>query len=350
MTLDLRWFDGHRRRLAKRACKVALAAVIATVVARTFDLRFPWFATLAAIVTMELTLRTSLRAGRDGVIGAVVGAVTGIGFALIGKDQAWAVGAVVLIALLVLSWLGNPAAGRQAAFIGSVIVLVPAETIAPFDFAWVRFVETIIGVASAIAVNALVFPPRAYRNVRRALGDAYVNLAQLYRLVMQTAATGTRDEPPIVAARRGFRAAMRRVDDLWDEAVAESPSDEVLDTGWRRITRRIWEQCTAMDDALMDPHAHTVLDPARPELDSLARATTDTLDAVAHAFSEGLPMPDTRALEPIRHTFLHRVEELDIPAQPFTVTMQAIAFANGMTTIAARLIDLSEPRADVETP
>lgn len=343
MTTRLARLSPHHVRLLRRAFKVALAAVLATVVAELFHLRFPWFATLAAIVTMELTLRTSLRAGRDGIVGATVGATTGLALTLIGKDQAWAVGVAVLLNLLVLSWLGYAAAGRQAAFVASVIVLVPATSIHPVDFAWVRFVETVIGVVSALVVNAVVFPPRAYRQVRRSLADAYDGLAGLYRHVMTTAATGVRNADDIVGARREFRTAMRAVDDFWEEAVAESPSDEVLDTGWRRITRRIWEQCTAMDDATMEPAANEQLAPVHHELAALANRTAEALDQVALAFRNNTPLPETHDLEPLRMAVIHRVEDLSDTQTHFAATLQALTFVNGVVTIAARLIDLSEP-------
>ena len=149
--LPSRW-----KHVLRRAFKVGVAAALATAIAQLFDLQNPWFATLAAIVAMEITIRASLRSARNSLIGAVVGAGAGLAMAVLAKEEAWAVAVVVLVAFIVFGLLRMEAAGRQAALVASVIVLVPERTdLTTTDFARIRLTETLIGIGVALAVNAL---------------------------------------------------------------------------------------------------------------------------------------------------------------------------------------------------
>lgn len=329
-----------RRLVLERAFKLGLAAGIATWVARLAHLRLPWFAALAAIVTTEITIRSSIRSGRDGVLGAAVGATTGLGVALVAKGQVWAVVLVVFADLALLGLIGLTTAGRQAAIVASVIVLLPVETISTPEFAWMRFVETVIGVGSALAVNLVVFPPRARRGVRLRLGDAFAALATMYRLVVAAEAGDEPDRDGIVAARRDYREAMRAVDDLWDEASSEAPLTGGTGPHWRVTARSVWEQCVAMDDAIVDRRARAQLEEARAELAALATSSATALDEVAAALRDGAELPGLDALEPARVALVARVGAIEPRMVPFDAALAALTFVNGMSLIALRLTDL----------
>lgn len=328
----------------RRSLKIALAAMLATAIAKLTGLPNPWFATLAAIVAVEITLQASIRSGRNAVLGAAIGAGAGLGMALVAKDSILAVGLVVLLSFAIAGWAKLESIGRQAAIVASVIVLVPETAqVSTEYFAWIRFAETVIGIASALLVNALIMPPRAYRGVRRNLGHAYEQLAIMYRLVVASEATGRRDVTAIVTARRAFRSRMREVDDLWDEAISEHPAVEVLAPHWRGTTRRIWEQCTAMDDAVMDAVARGQLAGAQTELRALANATAASLDDVAATLRAYEPLPSCHDLEDARVALLDKVRALEVGTSllPFAEALQAFTFVNGMNVIATRLTELA---------
>lgn len=343
------WLYPDRRRMLRRALKIGLAAMLATWVAKAIGLPNPWFATLAAIVAVEITLQASVRSARNATLGAAIGAVLGLGMATVARDQIWAVGVVVLVTFAIGGWMKLERIGRQAAIVASVIVLVPATaTVSTEYFAWSRFAETVIGITAALVVNAVVLPPRAYRGVRRNLAGAYVQLAAMYRLVVAAEATGTRDAEAIVTARRAFRERLRAVDDLWDEAISEHPSVELLAPHWRGTTRRIWEQCTAMDDAVMDATARGQLASARSELTELAEATAAALDEVARTLDSFEHLPRCRDLDEVRIALLERIRSLEVTAWalPFTEALQVFTFVNGMSTIAVRLTELAVATPD----
>lgn len=325
--------------------------MISTAIAQALGLPVPWFATISSIVAVEVTLRVSFRSARNSLLGAVVGALAGLALATVAKDQVWAVGLVVLASFVVFGLARLDQVARQAALVASVIVLIPASTgLSTPEFALVRLVETLIGITVALVVNAVVMPPRAYRGARRHLGEAFGHLAVMYRLVVAAEATGERDGPAVVSARRSFRSSFRAADELWDEAMSERAGPEELGPHWRSTLLRVWEMCATMDDAVMDSPARGQLDGARDELRALAERTASAMDEVSAAMtsSDTDPVPSFPELERLRGEVLDRVRTLAVHtnALTFTEALQAFTFVNSMTVIAARLDDLAVPAPD----
>jgi|GEM_PF-2370761 len=333
-----------RRRVLRQAAKIALAAMLATAVAKLFHLPNPWFATLASIVAVEISMRASVGIARNAVIGAAIGAVAGWGLAEVAKDQIWAVGLVVLCAFAISGWLKLEAIGKQVAIVASVIVLVPETRLISTEyFAWVRFTETVIGITAALLVNRFVFRPRAYLAARMHLGCAYEELATLYRLVLAAEATGVRDTKAIIAARRSFRGHMRTVDQFWAEAISERPTAEMLAPHWRSTTLRLWEQCAAMDDAMTEDSVRGRLTDAGIEITELAFHTAAVFDQVGKALKDFEPLPTAEELLPLRKALLQRISPGEVTAWPLSLAsaLQVFSFINGLVVIATRLSELS---------
>ena len=338
--LPSRW-----KHVLRRAFKVGVAAALATAIAQLFDLQNPWFATLAAIVAMEVTIRASLHSARNSLIGAVVGAGAGLAMAVLAKEEAWAVAVVVLVAFIVFGLLRMEAAGRQAALVASVIVLVPERTdLTTADFARIRLTETLIGIGVALAVNALIMPPRAYRNVRRDLAVAYQQLAVLYGIVTGELVGHPRDPEAARDARRQIRTRLRAVDGMWDEAMAEHPPPEVLAPHWRATTRRIWEQCVVMDTAAPEVTGSRLLAGAQAQIAALSGATGTALVDVGLAFAGERPVPGFPDLDPARSALLATVEEIEDHGDPppFAESLQVLSVVNAMSVVANRLDDAVE--------
>lgn len=337
--------------MVRRSVKVALAATIATFVAQALGLPVPWFATISAVVAVEATLRVSMRTARNAVLGAVVGAAIGLGLATIAKDQVWAVGIVVLASFVVFGLARMDQVARQSALVASVIVLVPTSTdLTTPEFAGVRLLETLIGIVVALAVNATVLPPRAFRGARRHLGESYLALARMYRSVVASEATGRPDPDEVLAARRAFRASIRQVDELWAEALSEHPATHELAPHWHATTRRIWEQCAAMADVAMDEVARGPLEPVEAELRALAEGTASALDRVAEVLtrSDEEPMPTFPELAQLRLSMLRSVRDLEVHQQDlsFSHALQVFTFVNAMSMVAVRLAELAVPEPD----
>lgn len=340
------WLTPARRRVLRRAFKVALAATVATAVARLFDLPNPWFATLAAVVAMEITMRVSLANARNTLLGAGIGALAGMGLSAVAKQELWAVGVLVLVCFVVFGFLRMESVGRQAALVGSVIVLVPDTVELPTaSFAWVRFAETAIGIGAALAVNRFVFPPHAYLAVRSHLKHCFTQLAIVHRLAVAASRGEPLDAEVLRAARVRMRSELSKIDELWDEAVDEDPPARVLARHWRGTTRRIWEQEAAMVAAAQAVAGSSLLAPADAAVQRLAVETASALDSVAASFGE-----DGGPVEPFPRLLAARDEVLEVmpvveasdTAVPVTEALACFAFVNSLTVVSGRLVDMAD--------
>lgn len=370
------WISPFMVRVLRRAARVSTAAIIATTIAVWGDLPFPWFTTLAAITTVEITFYTSVRSARNAIVGAIAGAVIGVGIASFGDDQIWAVGIVVAIAYLGFGMFNMDGVARQSALLSTLIVMVPlGNEYTLLQFAAIRLGEMLIGIAVALAVNAVIFPPRAYQGVRRHLGDAIGNIGVMYRHVVAASATGQRDDEAIAQARTAYRKSLRLVDDLWDEALGERSSRGGLSPHWRSTTRRLWEYCAAMDVAVMDAQARQLLSEAEVDFTTLAQVSASAFDALSNALKNNQPIADFSELATEREELLGRVHGLyvlsieraerlrdtqempivsaliefssepatgEVSEVPFTDALQVFMFANAMLSIAHRLGELIE--------
>ncbi len=339
------WISFHGARILRRAGKIALAAALATIVAQVLGLQNPWFATLAAIVAMEVTLHVSLKSARNALLGAGVGALAGMLMAVFAKEQWWAVALVVLLSFVVFGLLRMESAGRQCALVASVVVLVPERVdMSTGHFAWIRFAETAIGIGVALAVNAFVLPPKAHRRVRSDLAALFEQLTQIYGMVIARCAGSSLDYGAVRAARHEIRARLQSIDAFWDEAMSEQPPPDVLAPHWRVTARRIWEQCAVMSSSVDEVDSSRMLVDSRDELLALSAATEEALTAVARSFHGSPGVPEFDGLEAPRVALLDRVAELERDERPvtFTQTLRVFSFVNAMNLIAERLDDVAE--------
>lgn len=338
-------------RLLKRSLRIGLAAALATLCSQLLHLPNPWFATVAAIVAMQSTLQATVRSGRNSILGALIGAVLGLGVATVARDQAWAVGLVVMVPLAAFGWFRLRSIGQQAALVASVVVLVPSRPeFTTFDFAVIRFGQAVIGILVAMAIQALVFPPRAHRQVRRELSGVYLDMARLMGHITEVLDQQPFPEEAVRRARVDGRERLTQVDGLWDDAMSEHPSHSVLSSHWRVTTRRIWEQCAVLATEAADARNVPLLQASSSELTALTSLLQASMQDIARWFRHSAPdspldLPD---LEPARRDALDavRAAEQHDGSESFARILKSLAVANACNVVAERLTDLSTEHRD----
>lgn len=341
------------QRVLKQSLRVGIAAAVATTCSQLLNLPNPWFATLAAIVAMHSTLQASRRSAVKSLAGAFIGAGVGLFFAYFFKDQAWAVGTVVGLSLLAFGWIRQRTVGEQAALIASVIVLVPEHAdFSTVDFARIRLEQAVIGIAVAMLVQALVFPPRAHRQVRRELRRVYRDMAQLISYVTDVIDGSDYPAEAIRSSRVEVRSRLADIDSAWDDAMGEHPSHGLLGAHWRVTTRRIWEQCAVLTTEVREATASPLLVRCRGDLVALAELIRSSMAEVSAWFGGEpdalLVLPD---FEPHLAALLEHVREeeeaIDIDrTHSYANTLQALAVANAFVVITDRLVDQATQHAE----
>ena len=161
-------------RSAKRApllqvVKSAVATVGAWLIAGwLIPGPLPVFAAIAARLVVLPSVNQSCTKAIERSLGVVVGVVIASGLSLLLGPRSWVVLLAIVVAMIV-AWVfkATPGMGNQVA-ISAMLVLALGST--DTQYALHRILETLIGVAIGIIVNALIVPPLATAPARRDVG------------------------------------------------------------------------------------------------------------------------------------------------------------------------------------
>ncbi|MCK3770708.1 aromatic acid exporter family protein [Microbacterium aerolatum] len=135
----------------------------------------PVFAAIAALLVVQPSVNQSFAKALERSIGVIVGVVIAVLLSLLLGPQSWVVLLAIVVAMLVAwTFRASTGTGNQVA-ISAMLVLALGSS--DPDYAVNRILETLIGVAFALIVNALVVPPVLTAPARRDLGLLGTELA-----------------------------------------------------------------------------------------------------------------------------------------------------------------------------
>ncbi|WP_187269992.1 FUSC family protein [Pontibacter qinzhouensis] len=153
--------------LTSQIIKTALAAAISWFLATSLlQDEYPFFAPLAAVLTVQVTVVDSLEKASHRLIGIILGVVLSM---LIGhwfNISAYSIFFVILIGMALTNALRmNPQIVSQVG-VSSLLVLAFGHS---HGYATGRIIETMVGSVVAIAINALIVPRNAIPDVEQAI-------------------------------------------------------------------------------------------------------------------------------------------------------------------------------------
>ncbi|WP_329063609.1 FUSC family protein [Amycolatopsis sp. NBC_01480] len=183
---------GQERHTLIQAAKAALAATAAWLIAtRALQLTQPFLAPYAAVFLVETTVYRSLRSWAQQVGSVTAGVLLAWVAARLVPWPTVTLAVVVFAGLLAGSWRRFGSSGVWVGVTGLLVVSYGTEQ--NLDLLGDRLLETALGAAVGLAVNALVFPPLHGDRLAAAadrLGQALAGLLET------TAELVRRDEPP----------------------------------------------------------------------------------------------------------------------------------------------------------
>jgi uncharacterized membrane protein YgaE (UPF0421/DUF939 family) len=247
------------------ACKTALAAAVAWELGRRLPgTSHPYFAAMAAILTLHISVAESVSRGLQRMLGVVSGVLLALEAARLMGASAWSLGALVLAALTVGRWLRLGPLGTPQVAVSALLVMAIGGQ-ARWGYALDRALETAAGAAIGVAVNALVAPPshvpaaeQALRALAEALAGVLRDLARRLPPSLVAAEAELHRSRALSRAIDGARAALA----LAEESLRFNP----LAGGEQRRLRQL-------------RHAFAGLEHAALQVRGMARALRDALVA-----------------------------------------------------------------------
>jgi uncharacterized membrane protein YgaE (UPF0421/DUF939 family) len=202
------------RSLVQTAAAATIAYLVATEVIGHVR---PFFAPVAAIITLGVTVGQRRRRAVEIALGVAVGIAIADGLVILTGPGAGALALVVLLAMGAAVFLGSGQIFATQAAVSAVLIAVLQP---PGDgLSGARFVDALVGGGVALLVNSLLLPADPLRLVRRAAEPVLDELALTLRSIADAIEAGDQE-----AAERALLRA-RDLDELeahLQEAVAVS--------------------------------------------------------------------------------------------------------------------------------
>jgi uncharacterized membrane protein YgaE (UPF0421/DUF939 family) len=157
------------------AVQAGLAAGISWFVAHDVIGRpSPFFAPIAAIITLASGIGQRLRRTTELVIGVAIGIGIGDALIMLIGSGPWQIGLIVVLAVLVATAVGGgPPLINQSASSAVLVATLTAATGLP----WTRFFDALVGGAVGLVVMTLLLPLNPLTVVRRAADPALTALS-----------------------------------------------------------------------------------------------------------------------------------------------------------------------------
>ena len=124
----------------------------ALAAARWFNLQFPIYAMISAVIVSDLSSTETRKLGPARMAGTILGALIGASIHILLPSGAWAIALGIFIAMFV-SRLLNLRDAKLAGYVAGIVLLDHGHQ--PWTYAFLRVVETGLGIIAAILVSLI---------------------------------------------------------------------------------------------------------------------------------------------------------------------------------------------------
>ncbi|QMU29150.1 FUSC family protein [Adhaeribacter radiodurans] len=154
--------------LTLQILKTALAASLSWVIATSLlHSEYPYFAAVAAIITVQVTVADSVNKATQRIIGIMGGVLLSMLLGQWFQVSAFSIFFIILIGMGIAKALRMNQQIISQVAISSLLVLAFGQT--KEGYAYERIIETIIGSVIAVIINALIVPQNAVPDVERSI-------------------------------------------------------------------------------------------------------------------------------------------------------------------------------------
>ncbi|WP_147820138.1 FUSC family protein [Salidesulfovibrio onnuriiensis] len=268
--------DSVRAHLV-HALKTGLAAAIAFGVAEVFKLHFAYWASLSAVIVMQINVADSLQMCWYRFSGTAVGAVIGILVILIFPETTAMTYLGLFLSVAFCAYMTRyNNRYKMAAITVTIVVLASLGSPERVTYGLFRVLEIGIGVGSAFLVSLLLLPQRVGLALERRLTERFCQCAAHYNALMEGFLSLQEHLDPHMLD--GFTANLRKDRELYNKVLKHERIIYHDDTALMGLKLTTLEKCTAHAQAMLDAlnshvgHGYEIL--MAKELRRLTEATT----------------------------------------------------------------------------
>lgn len=137
--------------------KIPLAAALAWEIAEWAGSKHPYLASLAVILTVQLTVHMSVQFAWKRVLGTTAGVILTTAIIPYVEVNGWSVGLLLLIGIFIIMWLRLDHSFMVQVALSIVLVMFFQSKMPSYPLDRIR--DTVIGVIVALLIHVLIFPP-----------------------------------------------------------------------------------------------------------------------------------------------------------------------------------------------
>lgn len=145
-------------KIGMRTIKTAIAVALSVFICQLFKLTSPFFAGIAAIITMQSTVVDSFKIGKNRMLGTVFGASIGLVGSLIAPENPIAIGIGIIIIITICNFLGWKKPISIATIVFLSIMLVQKDG-SRLHYSVYRTIDTFVGIIIGVLINYFIVPP-----------------------------------------------------------------------------------------------------------------------------------------------------------------------------------------------
>ncbi len=152
------------QKIGMRNIKTAISVFICIIILRAFHSTTPFYACIAAVITMQSTVHNSFTTGRNRIIGTIIGAIWGLTFALISPNNVLLSSIGIIFVIYSLNLLNR----KNSIIIACVVFLAIMTNLKegnPLVYSFNRVMETFLGIFVSVLINYVIFHPKYLYNL-----------------------------------------------------------------------------------------------------------------------------------------------------------------------------------------
>lgn len=298
--------DSHQAML-RHGLKTGIAAVLAYGLAQLAELQYGYWATLSAVIVMQVYVADSVQMCLYRFSGTAVGALIGMAaISVFPATQAMTVLALFLSVTFCAYMTRYNARYRMAAITVCIVILASLNQEDRLVFGLLRVAEIGIGVAAAFAVSIALWPVRAGSALKARLMERFTECARSYETIMESfLALQAGLDPHLLA---GLQADILKDRALFQKVLHHERRMYREDTDLLDLKIRTLERCVAHLESMLralnseQDKGYEIL--MAPELRQLSTVAVNGMRAIASGsvpdqahLSHALDNAETRLLE-----------------------------------------------------